>query len=558
MSLTIAPNDLKFVIFASGHDYTLADSGDGDVQVFSHPFVPLNSVMYAGQWYFLVPDENGEPMDAVKDDLAHCTFTPALGDAFSTEGEVTVECHYHREYIYPEDTLVVDKTVSQKITVVNHGTVQQSNTYCDLYSDGYLFYRPRNTSSVENGITLEGTGQPNKISSLPWRVANLGRGIYEFCNAWNLSDISELQYADTSHVVGMYRVFPSARYLTVDKLTEAIGNWNVDSLQYIDWLVQYALGITDLSFLSKCNAPHLTTLNSAFYQMQDLRSLHGLENWRFDEVTSLYQTFSEDFALTDISALTGKNVENVTTIERAFTNDKVLSDLSPLATWSPVSLEEMSYTFENCEAVQNYNALANWRPHLTGIRECFKNNFSLVNIEGLANLDVSGVTLFYEVFSGDSALRSLHGLESWDVSNGQSFERCFSDLQYISSLTPIANWNFASATNVTGMWASNGFITNVDNVNWNFPNVTNNQNAGIFSATHKMWYSSLIGKNIFETWWYYYDYEGNAYGGSAVYDDQHPLVQVWKDASNAGNWTVGGSNLEMFGTTAWNNVPSWN
>ena len=127
MSLTI--EDLNFTIFASGHDYTLADSGDGEVQVFSHPFVPLNSVNYAGQWYFLVPDENGDSMDCVKDDLAHCTFTPALGATFNTEGEITVDCHYHREYIYPEETLVVDKTVSQKITVVNHGTVSSSQTY---------------------------------------------------------------------------------------------------------------------------------------------------------------------------------------------------------------------------------------------------------------------------------------------------------------------------------------------------------------------------------------------------------------------------------------------
>lgn len=558
MSATIGINDLKFVIFGAGHDYTLADSGDGDVQVFSHPFVPLNSAHYAGQWYFLVPDENGEPMDAIKDDLAHCTFTPAIGDAFDTEGEITVECHYHREYVYPEETLVVDKTVSQTITVVNHGTVQQSNTYCDLYSDGYLFYRPHYTSTVENNLVLVGTGQPSKVSSIPWRVGQLGDGIYEFCNGFNLSDISELQYADTSHVVGMYRVFPSSRYLTIAKLTEAIGNWNVESLQYIEWLVQYALGITDLSFLSKWNAPHLKTLNSAFYQMQDLRSLHGLENWKFDEVTSLYSAFGENYVLTDISALTGKNVEKVTTLERAFTNDKILTDLSPLATWNPVSLENMSYMFANLENLANYNALVSWNPHLTGIRECFKNNFSLVNIEGLANLDVSGVSLFYEVFSGDSALRSLHGLESWDVSNGTNFQNCFADLQYVSSLTPIANWNFASANNVTGMFASNGFITNVDNVNWNFPNVTSNTNAGIFSTTHKMWYSSLIGKNIFETWWYYYDYEGNAYLGDGVRDDEHPLVQVWKDASEAQKWTVGGSNLGMFGATVWNNLPSWN
>ena len=154
MSATIGINDLKFVIFGAGHDYTLADSGDGDVQIFSHPFVPLHSVNYAGQYYFLVPDENGDPLDCVKDDIAHCTFTPALGSTFDTEGEVTVEVNYHREYIYDEETLVVDKTVSQVITVVNHGTVTQSETYYDLYSDGYGFYRPSSVNTVDNNMWL--------------------------------------------------------------------------------------------------------------------------------------------------------------------------------------------------------------------------------------------------------------------------------------------------------------------------------------------------------------------------------------------------------------------
>ncbi len=556
MSATIGINDLKFVIFGAGHDYTLADSGDGDVQIFSHPFVPLNSVNYAGQYYFLVPDENGDPMDAVKDDIAHCTFTPALGTAFSTEGEVTVECHYHREYIYDEETLVVDKTVSQKITVVNHGSVSQSNTYCDLYSDGYLFYRPRYTSTVENNLVLVGTGQPSKVSSLPWRVGQLGNGIYEFCNGFNLSDISELQYADTSHVVGMYGVFGTARYLNNDKLTEALGGWNVEALRTINHVLNYAYNIVDLSFMLKWNAPNLENLETAFSEMYDLASLHGLENIPFDNVTNLRATFYSDTKLTDISALTGKNVEKVTTMVRLFNSCLALSDLSPLANWKPLALKDMTSTFEGCTAIKNYNALIGWSPKLSAIIYCFKGNSSLVNIEGLANLDVSEVEDFTEVFMNDSAVRSLHGLEIWDVSSGKKFARTFSTMPYLSTLEPIKNWNFASAVDVSNMLESNGFVANVDGLNWNFPNLTGN--ASIFGSTHKLWYSSIINKVIYEAWWYYYDIDGNAYGGSAVYDIDHPLVQVWKDASDAQSWAVGGSNLAMFRNTEWDNLPSWN
>ena len=556
MSATIGINDLKFVIFASGHDYTLADSGDGDVQVFSHPYVPLNSVMYAGQWFFLVPDENGDPMDCVKDDIAHCEFTPALGSAFSTEGEVTVSCHYHREYIYDEETLVVDKTVSQTIEVVNHGSVTQSNTYCDLYSDGYLFYRPRYTTTVENNLVLVGTGQPGKVSSIPWRVGQLGNGIYEFCNGFYLSDVSELQYADTSHVVGMYGVFGTARYLNNDKLTEALGGWNVEALRTINHVLNYAYNIVDLSFMLKWNAPNLENLETAFSEMYDLASLHGLENIPFDNVTNLRATFYSDTKLTDISALTGKNVEKVTTMVRLFNSCLALSDLSPLATWKPLALKDMTSTFEGCTAIKNYNALIGWSPKLSAIIYCFKGNSTLVNIEGLANLDVSEVEDFTEVFMNDSAVRSLHGLEIWDVSSGKKFARTFSTMPYLSTLEPIKNWNFASAVDVSNMLESNGFVANVDGLNWNFPNLTGN--ASIFGSTHKLWYSSIINKVIYEAWWFYYDIDGNAYGGSAVYDIDNPLVQVWKDASNAQNWTVGGSNLAMFRNTEWDNLPSWN
>lgn len=161
--------NLSFTIWGNGHDYTpcLLIPVTEKYRSFHTLFVPLNSVNYAGQWYFLVPDEQGNPIDCVKDDLAHCTFTPALGATFNTEGEVTVECHYHREYIYPEETLVVDKTVTQKITVVDHGTVSSSRTYGDIYTDGYLFLRPRYTNSVETDIRYLLFGNPTKVSSFP-------------------------------------------------------------------------------------------------------------------------------------------------------------------------------------------------------------------------------------------------------------------------------------------------------------------------------------------------------------------------------------------------------
>lgn len=554
MSATIGINDLKFVIFASGHDYTLADSGDGDVQIFSHPFIPLNSINRAGFFYFLVPDENGDPMDAVKDDIAHCTFTPALGTAFDTEGETTVECHYHREYIYDEETLVVDKTVSQTITVVNHGSVTQSETYYDYYSDGYGFYRPSSVNAVDNNMWLVGNGTPNKLSSLPWRSKKLGNGIYGFCNALNLSDISELQYANTSEVYEMSRLFANGQNLTGAKLTEAIGGWNVENLQYITWLF-LGVPVTDLSFLEKWNTPSLVSMDGAFYAMQSLTSLHGLEHWNVSNVITLKDFLSTCTALSDISALASWDVSKVQSMQSAFNTCYALADLTPLGNWNVSALTNIQSIFEGDRSITTFEPLITWSPRLGQMTSAFKGCSKVKNYKGLGNLDVSNVTSLYQVFFDNSGVRSLTGIEGWNVGNVTTFESCFANHSYITNILPLKDWDMHSATNINGMFMSNGFLADVDGVIWNLASISTTQNAFV---GHKLWYSSIIDKVVYEAFWYYYDIDGNAYMGTGIYDIEHPLVQIWKDASEAENWTVGGSGLGLFDNVEWNNLPSWN
>ena len=552
MSATIGINDLKFVIFASGHDYTLADSGDGDITFFSHPYVPLNSVNRAGQYYFLVPDENGDPMDCVKDDIAHCTFTPALGTAFDTEGETVVEVNYHREYIYDEETLVVDKTIRQTITVVNHGTVSSSNTYCDLYSDGYCFYRPSSVNTVNNNMWLVGTGMPSKLSCIPWRVQKLGNGIYGFCNANNLTDISELQYADTSRVIEMSRLLVGGRYITNDKVKEAIGGWNVEKLQTLTYSFNNT-AITDLTFLEKWNTPNLVTLD--FQEMVNLVSAHGVEHLNISKVTSLENLFFTCVKLSDISALASWDTSKVTSLKGAFNRNEALVDISPLASLDVSALRNIQGIFEGCFSISTLSPLSAWNVVLTSIAYAFKGCSALSDLEGLENFDVSGVSSMVEVFNNCTGVRSLSGVESWDVGNVWTFQSMFAGMSFLSDILPLKNWDMHSATNISNMFASNGFLRNVDGVVWNMPSLVGNANAFI---GHKLWYSSIIDRVVYEAFWYYYDIDGNAYMGTGIYDEEHPLVQIWKDASDAQNWTVGGSSLGMFNNVEWNNLPSWN
>lgn len=549
MSATIGINDLKFVIFGAGHDYTLADSGDGDVQIFSHPFVPLGSVNYRGQYYFLVPDENGEPLDAVKDDVAHCTFTPALGTAFSTEGETTVECHYHREYVYAEETVVVDKTVSQKITVVNHGSVVDSTNNLDVYSDGYGFIRPLTVNGVEvKDYSITQKNAVTKLSSFPWRATGLGAGIiYGFFSSTNLTDISEFAFADTSKCTKFTRLFAGDRAL-VD--ISAVENWDTSNVTLITEMVTYSL-INSLKPLAKWNTSKVTDLDRAFSDYVGT-NLEGLENWDVSNVTNMRQIF-DHATITNASAIANWDVSNVTNMEHAFSYTK-LRNADDFALWNVAVLHDMRGFFKGCDRLVDLTGLSNWVGEIYNIEEAFAICDSLVDISGVHGLDVSHVTNFTAVFAFSTHILSLNGLEGWDVSNGQTFYRMFKGNPWIADISALANWDLSHATQLSEMFYGCAWVTDISMLtNWRI----NTQSVGSMFTDGRACYSSIIGKRLWYNAYYYFDYQDHQYIHSNVEDEDHPLTYPTCDATVASQWGISGSNLYAF-DDRWINKPSWN
>lgn len=550
MSATIKANGLKFVIFASGHDYTLADSGDGDVQIFSHPFVPLNSVNYAGQYYFLVPDENGEPMDAVKDDRSHCTFTPALGTAFSTEGEVTVEVHYHREYVYPEDTLVVDKTVSQKITVVNHGSVVDSADNIDVYSDGYGFIRPLTISNVEvKDYVINGKNAVTKVSSFPWRATGLGSGIYGFFNSSNLTDISEWAFADVSKCTKFVNLFASDRSLSN---ISAVENWDTSNVTQMINLLAYS-NVTSLKAFAKWNTSKVTTLQQAFSESY-ITTLEGLENWDVSNVISMERICTSCNYLSNASAIANWDVSKVQRMDYGF-NNSLLTNLDAFANWNVQSLKNMQGIFSGCERLVNLFGLSNWQADIENISSAFAGCLALRDLSGVRGLRTASVTNFSEVFAFCTFITTLDGLEGWDVSNGKNFYRMFKGDTWIADVSAIAGWNMSKAENMYEMFMGCNWITDIsDLVNWRLPRIQTIQ--GAFNNCNAC-YSSLLGKRLWYNAYYYYDYDDVQYTNIGVQDEQHPLTYPTYDAIYADDWISSDTGWNAFAST-WVNKPSWN
>ncbi len=562
MSASIGINDLKFVIFGAGHDYTLADSGDGDVQIYSHPFVPLNSINYAGMYFFTVPDEYGQPMDAVKDDIAHCTFTPAIGDTFATEGEVTVSCHYHREYIHDEETIIVDKTVSQKITVVNHGTVSNSahwkgsiNEYirCDIYTDGYAFFRPMTTTEVGSNVyTTDVSNVIVKTSSIPWRARSIGRQGNSMITGQALTDISEFAFADVSNAK-IISLFSSSYVEDISALAE----WDVSECEDMQGLFSYNTKLADLSALEKWNTGKVKNLLGAFAGCTSLSNLHGLENWNVSNVTDMRMMLDGCNNLVDISALLNWNTSSVTTLSQMFNYTKKLSNLHGLENWDVSNVTDLSRTFSDSNLSNGLLLLSNWQPKPTNMYN-FMSNTLVKSLDGLENFDVSHCTNFNGAFQANFYLTDCKGVKDWDVSSATDMRYMFQGCWWLDTLKAFENWDFHGALDSMFYVCS---VLNFSDVILDLSHATTM--SGTFLTRPKC-YSSKLGKDLIEINWSWVDRQGHSYTIGEVDDAEHPLSYYTHDASNAENWVVVGTNKGSFNPSTgdapnlWYNVPSWN
>lgn len=508
MSATIGANDLKFVIFGAGHDYTLADSGDGGKMFFSHPFVPKGSKNYLGQYFITVPlyDDNDETVppvtiDPIKDDLAHCTFAPAIGSSFSSAGDTTVNIHYYREYIYDESTIVVEKDLTQTITVVDHGTKElDGGTYgvpADYYPDGYVFVRPHNVNALDTGIDrdyyIENPSQYGvytaitKVSSVPWRLKGL-----HFTDLGDLANISELQYADTSTIENMNGLFDTSNLTDIS----ALATWDVSNVTNMHSLFgSYGSSITDFTPISKWDVSSVTDLGGALMWLDDL------------------------------TAVTDWDVSSVTTLAYTFVNSD-LDDLSPIAGWDVSSVTNMEGAF-SATAITDLTPLANW--------------------------DVSSVTNAVRMFNNAKKLKTLDGLENWDTSSLDSMGRMFISCSFLEDISALENWDVSHVYDMSYMFESVHALCDISALeNWDISSLSH----GLYHAfwTGAFYYSTDLNKDVYPSGGnHYVDYDGNVY----VINDPSTLVPYTKDAQPLTSWNVTDTPATAFDTN-WSNIPSWN
>lgn len=495
MSATISANDLKFTIFGSGHDYTLIDSGEGEERFFSHPFMPKGSVLRAGNYLFYVPDDQGNRIDAVKDDMSHCTFTPALNTALNTEGEQNIKVNYHREYIHDEETIIVEKTLECTIEVVDHGNVVYQDSTHWIYSDGYCFIKPMTTWIAEaSAYTNENQRRFTKCSSIPWRAYSLKK----LLNNSQCVDISELEYADVTDVQSMEDCFSSC--LITDY--SPIKDWNVSTCRNFKWFNTYSPA-TDLSPFGNWNLRGITAY-SPNGGVDCTAMFYGMPN------------------LVDLSGLANLDTSYVTNMSRMFERCNKVVDLLPLALWNTSRVTNMSGMFKT--QFDEYDSLS-----FIPLRK---------SLDGLDNWDVANVTDFSDMFCFNIWLNDISALNDWDMSNGTDFSNTLwsADVRTLSGFT----WDLSSATNMSGMFSATG----IRHSSWLDKDVT----------YHRYWDEDT--QTMVNVW---VDDSGNVYDLSEVETTPAYITQDATDASTWTVEIVSaGAFIPNTGTGGWVNVPSWN
>lgn len=555
MSATIGANKLKFTIFGVGHNYTLNNSGSGNEKtIFSHPFVPLGSTIYAGQFYFEVPvydedDPDADPVmtDVVRFDNAHCSFLPALGTTFDTEGEVTVMASYRREYVFDDETILVERTYQQKIQVVDHGQLVNHATYADVYEDGYAFLHndsgyidydyqtvPEDEYDFKSYTYLE-IGYGSKLSSLPWRTTSLYAGD---SGMENVTDLTELAYADASNITDLGYAFG---YCSADDFTP-LASWNIKNCTDFEYAFSGCHNLKNLSFLNKWK---LKGSVWAMFSFNDgIETLDGLEDLDVSGVTNMNGMFTNCTNLRDVSAVKKWDVSHVTNMNALFYLCPLddMEDFSDFASWDVSSVTNMRNMFyASGKNVKSFKGLENWDvSNVTDMNHMFYgaqawvlnriDTSKLVDISALENWDVSKVTDFGYMFANKIWLADLSPIEGWDVSSGKYFNNMFQCCGSLLTPPDFSDWDFSSATNMTSMFGS--------------PN-------GMYYVN----YPPAVGKM-----WRIYHQQSEAsyvnYDRTLVYwIPDHYATAYTHDASSASNW-----NVPLTGTNAfsgWSNRPSW-
>lgn len=112
-------------------------------------------------------------------------------------------------------------------------------------------------------------------------------------------------------------------------------------------------------------------------------------------------------------------------------------------------VRSMRHMFAHCESLVDLSGLAGLDvSHITDMEAMFVGCYSLTDLTPLAGWDVSNVRSMNWMFESCCRLTSLDGLDSWDVSGADSMMGTFCDC-YLDDISSLSGWDVSNVTNMS-------------------------------------------------------------------------------------------------------------
>ena len=211
----------------------------------------------------------------------------------------------------------------------------------------------------------------------------------------------------------------------------------------------------------------LTSTYRMFYGLENMKSIHGLENLNTTNVTNMSLMFQNCYSLTSLD-LSSFNTENVTNMEGMFRfcNALWLLDVSSFNTANVTNMAEM---FSGCYGLTSLDLSSFNTQNVTRMVSMFSGCYGLTSLD-LSSFNTENVTSMGAMFSGCSRLTSLD-LSSFNTENVTDMEKMFSNCNGLTSLD-VSSFNIEKVTNMDRMFSYCRSLTSLDLSSFNTQNVT--------------------------------------------------------------------------------------
>ena len=316
-----------------------------------------------------------------------------------------------------------NKTDSEVLTIV----LTENQVITDM---SYMLNNCKNFSSVDlskwsgaNITNIESMFQLTNINEIPKSLSNLMttklsniRGLFCKCTHLETKNQERLKFGNSStqNVKDISLLFNGCR-----------------KLKQIDLKALDVKNVEDMSYL--------------FSRCVELKEIHGLNNWKPNNLKNACGLFNKCEKLTIISNIGNWAMDNVTDISIIFQFCESLDKLPDIHKWSLNKVKDISGAFSGCLKLKSpaIRYLYKWQlKSITSMCGLFNECTGLTTFPDVMYWNTDNVTDMSGLFCGCSSMTQLPpNMDRWNISKVVDMSYIFDGCAELKNLNSINHWN---------------------------------------------------------------------------------------------------------------------